>query len=95
MVPRTVRMKAEISSIIGPVYEALLGNVIGPQGFGWSNLHSRWFLNGSNTLGTPQISDYFINHFGPEGLPYYRQPSQRKPSGVGSFLYPVADSPLV
>jgi len=95
MVPRTVQMKKEISSIIGPEYEALLGNVLGPQGFGWSNLFQRWLLNGPSTLGTPQVSDYFIHHYDPDKTPYYTQPPQRGQSGVGSFLYPVADSSSV
>lgn len=95
MVPRAVQMKKEISSIIGPEYEALLGNVLGPQGFGWSNLFQRWLLNGPNTLGTPQVSDYFIHHYGPDKTPYYTQPLQRRQSGVGSFLHPLADSSSV
>lgn len=95
MVPRTVQMKKEISSIIGPYYEAQLGNIIGPQGFGWSNLFQRWLLNGPNTLGTPQISDYFIHHYGDDGTPFYSQAPSRRSAGVGSFLHPVADSSSV
>lgn len=95
MVPRTVQMKKEISSIIGPEYEAQLGNVLGPQGFGWSNLFHRWFLNGPTTLGNPLVSDYFIHHYDADGTPFYTQPPQRKSSGVGSFLHPVADSSSV
>jgi hypothetical protein len=94
MVPRTVQMRKEIQSIIGP-YEAILGNVLGPQGYGWSNLFPRWFLNGPNTLGTPQISDYFIHHYGVDGTPFYTQPPVRRQSTYGSFLHPIADSSSV
>lgn len=91
MVPRAVLMKNEISSIIG-ADEVNLGNILGPQGFGWSNKYPRWLLNGPSTLGNPQVSDYFIHHFDSNGVAFYSQPPQRRSAGVGSFLHPVADS---
>lgn len=84
-------MKAEISSIIGPMYESYLGNILGPQGFGWSNLYPQWFLDGPNTLGTPTMFNYRVHHF-EGGQPFFSQPPLRKQTLFGSFLHPVADS---
>lgn len=90
MVPRTVLVKKQISSIIGP-YEELLGNVIGPQGFGWSNLFASWFLDGPASLGNPVFFSYVIHHY-VDGVPYYSQPPIRRQLDLGSCLHPVADS---
>lgn len=92
MVPRTVLMKNQVSSIIGP-YEEVVGNIIGPQGFGWSNLFTAWFLNGPATLGNPVFFSYFIHHY-ENGQPYYSQPPVRRHLELGSCLHPVADSPV-
>lgn len=94
MVPRTVLMKQEISSIIGPEYEAVLGNVIGPQGFGWSNMYSQWFLNGPQTLGSPTMFSFYVHHYN-SGQPYFAQRPVRKHYSLGSFIHPVEDSPVV
>lgn len=94
MVPRTVQAKKEISAIIGPEYEALLGNVIGPQGFGWSNVSNQWFLNGPAKLGNPVFFSYVIHHYAPDGMAFYSQPPVRRSAGTGSCLHPVADNPV-
>lgn len=94
MVPRTVQAKKQISSLIGPEFESKLGNVLGPQGFGWSNVEYRWFLNGPETLGSPVFGTYVINHYDEDGTPYYSQPPVRGRGTLGSFIYPVADSPV-
>lgn len=92
MVPRAVLMKKEISSVIGPSYEAELGNILGPQGFGWSNLFHRWFLDGPSTLGNPAMFQYIIHHYDPDGTPFYSMPPVRRHLSLGSCLHPVADS---
>jgi hypothetical protein len=94
MVPRTVQMSKVISSVIGPYYESQLGNILGPQGFGWSNLNAQWFLNGPTTLGNPAIFSYVIHHYDPDGTPYYSQPPVRRHLSLGSCLHPVADNPV-
>lgn len=93
MVPRTVQMAKEISSIIGP-YEQQLGNILGPQGFGWSNLFYRWFLDGPATLGNPVFILYMVHHWDSDKTPYFSQPPVRKQLSYGSCLHPVQDSPV-
>lgn len=93
MVPRAVQMKKEISSIIGP-YEATLGNILAPQGFGWYNLFHRWFLDGPSTLGNPAIFLYMIHHYGSDKTPFYSQLPIRRQLTYGSCIHPVQDSPV-
>lgn len=93
MVPRTVLAKKQISSIIYPLEEGL-GNVIGPQGFGWSNLYTAWFLGNPATLGNPAFFSYVVHHYAPDGTAYYSQPPVRKRLSLGSCLHPVADNPV-
>lgn len=80
-------MTKEIRSIILED-EGTVGNILGPQGFGWSNKYSRWFLGGTPTLGNPQISNYYSYRW-VNGQPYFSQPPQRRSTGIGSFLHPV------
>lgn len=94
MVPRTVQMSKAISSAIGSSYETTLGNILGPQGFGWSNLYAQWFLGGPDTLGNPAIFSYVIHHYDPDGTAYYSQPPTRRHLTLGSCLHPVADNPV-
>lgn len=95
MIPRAVQMASAISTLIGPEYEASLGNVIGPVcRKGWSNNYSEWFLNGPNTLGLPTMFSYTVHHW-EEGQPFWAQrPIKKFDSPFGAVMYPVADSPI-
>lgn len=103
MVPRSVLMSAEVKRKLSESGVATFGNILGPQGFGWSNLYHGWLLGDETTLGRPRISSYFVRSFStpPASIPpgefavkleAYAQPPKRGSSEFGSFLYPVANS---
>jgi hypothetical protein len=94
MIPRVVKMAAAVSSIIGPGYEAELGNILGPVcRKGWSNNFAEWFLDGPDYLGKPTMFSYRVHHW-ENNQPYWAQrPVKRFGVGFNAIMHPVADSP--
>jgi hypothetical protein len=88
-------MAKEVSSIIGPTYEADLGNILGPVcRKGWSNNFSEWFLDGPDELGRPTMFTYSV-HSWVDGQPQWAQrPHKRFNVGLNAIMYPIADSPV-
>lgn len=86
-------MAKEVSTIIGPSYEADLGNILGPVcRKGWSNNFSEWFLGDPDTAGKPTMFTYSV-HSWVEGQPRWAQrPKKRFGVGLNAIMYPVADS---
>lgn len=95
MIPRAVTMANEVRSIIGPSFEAELGNIIGPVcRKGWSNNFSEWYLDGPDYLGKPTMFTYSV-HSWVEGQPQWAQkPKKRFGVGLNAIMYPIADSPV-
>lgn len=87
-------MAAAVSGIIGPEFEAELGNVIGPVcRKGWSNNFSEWYLDGPEKLGKPTMFTYSVHHWEDKQPFWAQKPVKRFGVGFNAIMYPVADSP--
>ena len=95
MIPRTVLMAKAISDIIGPEFEADLGNVIGPVcRKGWSNNYAEWFLDGPDTLGLPTMFSYNVHHWEDKQPFWAQRPVKKFDSPFGAVMFPIADNPV-
>ena len=98
-------MSAEVNATLGPPSE--VGNILAPNYRSWQNNSAEYYTSGpSRGSGTGfnytvRSFDGFYTLVSPTELVYtplfsskWGQPPARQSTLTGSFLYPVADSPV-